>query len=192
MNSKNTGLTAAQVIAELAGLDVDASPAGILASEARGQRELVKSSTLPTQGLDEVTCAALGIEILDEVDDLFTKVNLPTGWAKRPTDHSMWSQLVDDKGRKRAGIFYKAAFYDMAAHISFNRRYSAQKQPVNGWNNDSDDDARVGVILDGDVEIWRSEPFERADYEAPHKAATAKLDEMFPLWRDVTAYWNEA
>jgi hypothetical protein len=197
MNSKkNTGLTPAAIRAMVSG-DIDnfiasSTPGGIEAQEARGQRDFVKATTLPTEGLDADVCKALGIVIGEAADNLFTNVQLPAGWTKKATDHSMWSQLIDDKGRKRAGIFYKAAWYDMSAHISFNRRYSASKQPVNGWHSNDEDDARVGVILDCDVEIWRSEPFERADYDAPYKVAKAKLDEMFPLNGDVLAYWNEA
>jgi hypothetical protein len=51
-------------------------------------------------------------------------VKLPEGWHIKATDHSMWSNLVDDKGRNRASIFYKAAFYDREAFLSFNRRFS--------------------------------------------------------------------
>src|SRR6185436_8068032 len=43
---------------------------------------------------------------------------------KIATDHSMYTDLVDDKGRVRASIFYKAAFYDRKADISFKRRFS--------------------------------------------------------------------
>jgi len=50
-------------------------------------------------------------------------VELPIGWKKRSTGHSMWNDLVDDKGRVRATFFYKAAFYDRDAFINFERRY---------------------------------------------------------------------
>jgi hypothetical protein len=48
-------------------------------------------------------------------------VSLPPGWKVVPTDHSMWSDLVDAKGEKRASIFYKAAFYDRDAFIRIEK-----------------------------------------------------------------------
>jgi hypothetical protein len=95
--------------------------AGIEASEARGQSELVVSDVLPADmGRDRDVLEGWGVRILDPVpgDPLFVNAELPAGWKKQRTDHSMWSDLVDDKGRKRASIFYKAAFYDRGAHIN--------------------------------------------------------------------------
>ena len=43
---------------------------------------------------------------------------MPNGWKKQATDHSMWSELIDDKGKVRATIFYKAAFYDQRAFLN--------------------------------------------------------------------------
>ena len=65
----------------------------------------------------------MGIKIIEDKDDLFMEVELPTGWSLKRTDHSMWSNLIDNKGRERASIFYKAAFYDRDAFINFNRRF---------------------------------------------------------------------
>ena len=94
------------------------NPRAIEAQEARGQKELVESSQLPTNGLSEIACR-LGIEVLRESpgDKLFSDVKVPTGWRVNPTEHSMWSELVDDNGITRAMIFYRAAFYDRDAFI---------------------------------------------------------------------------
>ncbi|MEK6828574.1 MAG: hypothetical protein AABY15_00410 [Nanoarchaeota archaeon] len=104
---------------------------GIEAQEAQGQRELVKSSQLPAglsgyrsgPGAKEIY-EKLGIKVIgpSKGDELFLDVELPSGWSKKATDHDMWSDLLDDKGRKRAGIFYKAAFYDRKADISFEKK----------------------------------------------------------------------
>lgn len=93
---------------------------GIEAQEARGQRDFVAAETLPKDGLDNAVCEALGIKILSDADDLFYNVQLPTGWTKRATDHAMWNELIDDRGQKRASIFYKAAFYDRRAFIRWS------------------------------------------------------------------------
>jgi hypothetical protein len=83
--------------------------------EAAGQSQLVNSEMLPRDGSDGY--ATVGVTVVDDSgDDLFVKVTLPAGWSKRPTDHSMLSEVVDDLGRKRIGVFYKSAFYDRKAH----------------------------------------------------------------------------
>lgn len=88
----------------------------IYRQEAQGQQSFVNSETLPTEmGADDrKTLEKSGVKFNEKVkdDEMFQYVELPTGWKKMPTDHSMWSKLVDEKGRERAAIFYKAAFYD--------------------------------------------------------------------------------
>ncbi len=49
-------------------------------------------------------------------DHLFYDVTLPEGWKITPTEHPMWSNLVNNKGKIIANVFYKAAFYDRGAH----------------------------------------------------------------------------
>ncbi len=103
----------------------------ITGMEARGQRELTQSSQLPREGFYESSQATvlglrdgqelarqLGIKVVAEGSDpLFLDVELPTGFKIQPTDHSMWSHLLDAKGKKIASIFYKAAFYDRRAFM---------------------------------------------------------------------------
>ena len=103
------------------------NPSAIEAQEAEGQAELVKSSQLPAKvnsphGADILEkYKELGIEVLGKTDgdELFLNVKLPEGWAVQPTDHSMWSKLVDVDGNEIASIFYKAAFYDRDAFVNF-------------------------------------------------------------------------
>lgn len=98
------------------------NPRAIEAQEARGQKELVESEVLPTECPPEFKAEleTEGVKFFEAVfdDPMFCRVQLPAGWKKRPTDHDMWSELVDDKGVKRAMIFYKAAFYDRRAFMS--------------------------------------------------------------------------
>jgi hypothetical protein len=99
-------------------------PESIERQEAQGQRQLVVSSQLPARGLFPEDAARCGIHVLQPSpgDPLFLDVVLPTGWTLKPTDHAMWSELVDDTGVKRASIFYKAAFYDRDAFIQFEEQ----------------------------------------------------------------------
>lgn len=109
-----------------------AHPIGIEVQESVGQRELIESSQLPTKVNNpsdvgsQQTYTAMGIDVIgfSKGDELFQDVVLPEGWSKSGTGHSMWSYLLDNKGRKRASIFYKAAFYDRDAFASCNCRYS--------------------------------------------------------------------
>lgn len=98
------------------GLQRDDSQNYILGMEADGQRQLVASSELPKNGpWDELE--ALGFVRGEDVpgDDPFVNATLPEGWKKEPTDHSMWSKVVDERGIERVAVFYKAAFYDRRA-----------------------------------------------------------------------------
>ncbi|GIH70285.1 hypothetical protein [Sphaerimonospora thailandensis] len=96
--------------------------------EAQGQQELVNSETIPTwiQGGSDDDLTALGFQLGEVVEDdpLFRRAVLPEGWARVPSDHSMWSHIVDPLGRRRVAMFYKAAPYDRKAHISLNTVYS--------------------------------------------------------------------
>ncbi len=91
----------------------------ILAQEAQGQKTLVKSTHLPKKG-DWEALSLMGVQRGLDVDDLFCEAILPSGWQKIPTDHSMWTNLVDERGTPRVAIFYKATFYDRDAFFSFS------------------------------------------------------------------------
>jgi hypothetical protein len=93
----------------------------IKAQEKRGQQALVHSELLPTELQDDQAAfEALGFVFGDvEADDpLFRRVSLPEGWSREASDHAMWSYIVDGLGRRRVGVFYKAAYYDRKADAS--------------------------------------------------------------------------
>ena len=98
------------------------TPGGIEAQERDGQNSFVNSDELPVDApWDDLK--KMGIKPVEHPKhaklggELFVKVELPKGWEKRPTDHDMWNELVDDTGKVRATIFYKAAFYDQRAFL---------------------------------------------------------------------------
>jgi len=200
MNS-NLRLTPAALSALSSGdLDnflVAATPGGIEAQEATGQQELVNSSVLPKDMGYNTTremLESLGIIFGKNVDGLFIECTLPQGWKKVATDHNMWSHLLDDKGRKRASIFYKAAFYDRHADISLECRYHAYAYPED--NNDSHwNGPRVGAVRDWDQTVlWRTA--ESAPYEDHNKRkeledqAYTWLNEHYPDHHNPLAYWD--
>lgn len=103
------------------------NPSAIEKQEEKGQKELVESSQLPKKinypkgiNVSEIY-HKLGIKTFtgSKGDDLFIEVKLPKGWTKKETDHSMWSNLVDEQARIRANLFYKASFHDRDAFINF-------------------------------------------------------------------------
>lgn len=104
-----------------------AATGGVIEQEKRGQAELVASKQLPIDGLlgeDRPRWEALGVKILDDGksdDPLFCRVELPTGWRKIATSHNLWTDLVDETGKVRASICYKAAFYDRYARVQLKR-----------------------------------------------------------------------
>lgn len=96
-------------------------PGGIERQEKAGQIEQSFLETLPRQfnGCSQADFEQLGFKFSGVVvDEIFVETEFPKGWRKSPTEHSMWTDILDDKGQKRASIFYKAAFYDRSAFVS--------------------------------------------------------------------------
>lgn len=59
----------------------------------------------------------LGIEIINEENDLFYNVKLPENIKLKPTESNYWTNLIDNSGKELGSIFYKAVFYDRDAFI---------------------------------------------------------------------------
>ena len=163
--------------------------------EAFGQRSFVQSETLPVDGVGEEqkkVLEAAGCKFLGQVEDdsLFQFVQLPPGWRKEATEHSMWSRLLDDRGRERAVIFYKAAFYDRRASIHLKTRFRVRK------NYDRKEVIEVSAF-DGETAIHSlTSPIPESGDEydstlALEKQAETWLTERWPEWRSVGAYWEQ-
>jgi hypothetical protein len=95
----------------------------IEAMESRGQRQLVESTDLPTKSSGDEEFIALGFTFgaPHPHDPLFRPATLPAGWKKQAKEHAMGSAVVDEHGRERVSIFYKAAFYDRRADMHLVR-----------------------------------------------------------------------
>lgn len=101
--------------------------------EKRGQQQLVNSDRLPTEIRgDRTDFEDLGfvLGVPDPADPLFAPVALPDGWTREASDHDMWSYIVDELGRRRVGIFYKAAFYDRRADMHLITLYQYLRDHV--------------------------------------------------------------
>lgn len=160
----------------------------IMGMEAAGQRQLVHSDTLPTKGSDALV--DLGFKLGDVVvgDEMFRHVTLPDGWSKQPTDHSMWSKVVDEHGRERVGVFYKAAFYDRKAHCSVATPISYAYQLVESGAEPVLDDTwatreamaeAVRSLIareDENIQLWTRHG--KSNYQREAEADKAKAEEL--------------
>ncbi len=176
------------------------TPGGIEAQEKRGQIEQSFAETLPNDLRDGRTeFERLGFVFGTPFDDIFVNVKFPAGWRKKPTEHSMWSEIIDDNGRKRGSIFYKAAFYDRHAHAYLERRFSVVE--------DYGSEFRTVLIQDACGKVQKSIPgLELPDWNGDRETArnvyaaieearnslAAWLDEAFPDWKSPHAYWDYA
>lgn len=176
------------------------TPGGIEAQEKRGQLQQATQQTLPIEmGTFRYTLESLGFSFGENADDLFINAIFPEGWRKEPTDHSMWTDLIDGKGRKRGSIFYKAAFYDRSSYLTLNHRFSVRTE------RDHEAGTRTIYVQDRCEEVVkRSEPMLLPDWQKNRKEAeerlkaaeameaelAAWLDKEWPDWKIVTAYWD--
>lgn len=171
--------------------------------EAEGQKSFVNSTTLPTKYGISLSDQAEGREILEsfgikfiktvENDPLFQYVELPGGWKKVSTEHSMWSKLIDEKGRERANIFYKAAFYDRDAHISILSRFNFEID----YEKRTSEQVSIAVVKDGETIIHTTEPKNIINLPYEHdeislQEAKKWLDEKYPDWKNPKTYWEES
>lgn len=186
----------------------------IVASEKRGQAELVarakgKEAQLPCDISREsrAVLEAAGVKFLGPAgnDPLFQRAELPAGWKVEPTQHSMWSRLIDDKGRRRATIFYKAAFYDRRAHMNVKPRYE-----IEGYFNDDHETFAAARVLDADGSVVFESERIKITEENKHtkydpgtgkpivlsangraaESCEAWLNANHPDWKSLTAYWD--
>lgn len=169
--------------------------------ESQGQRELVNQTTqLPKQGSDDPAWEKMGVMFGDVVpnDPIFRKVELPAGWKLRPTDHAMWNDLLDDQGRVRGKMFYKAAFYDRSANIRAETRYGMDREYKVKDDYDSPrrevakDFATGKVLFASDFleQPTRYTEESAAAEDAARKKVLDWLDTNRPDWKNAAAYWG--
>ena len=168
---------------------ISSTPGGIERQEADGQCMMVASTMLPKEigGATREQLTAIGFKFGADVDELFVTCELPPGWTKLATEHSMHSALLDEQGRKRAGIFYKAAFYDRRADMNMNRRFN-----VDLYRDGSLADYMRCVVTDGGGVVFDAGEWKRGDYnhcERLHDACKSWLTDAHPDWNSPLAYW---
>lgn len=174
--------------------------------EKLGQREMCQSEAIPVRrdGITDEQLTALGFVLGERAkgDDLFQQATLPACWKNVHTDHSMWSKIVDGKGRDRFLVFFKAAFYDRSAHMHSIFRYT-----INDDYDAMEKTNKMRVVVrdfDGTVLFAVDGTVEKVGYDAPRaiidayyaeadklrEQATKWLDAKYPNRADFTAYWD--
>lgn len=168
--------------------------------EAAGQAELVATggASLPVNGSGNPCFAKMGIVFGETLDGVFREATLPSGWKIVPTEHSMWSDLVDAKGRKRAGIFYKAAFYDRRAEIRPKTRYACETEYQGDFGKVGE--SHRCFVMDGatGAEVFSTKTLRRETEgdrtfiktEDLRTEATEWLKNTYPAHEDPAAYWD--
>ena len=200
---ENYGINPAALNAFLEG-DIEnaiiaSTPGGIVQQEKQSQKDFVNSELLPIECnyCTPKDLESMGIVFGEKEDELFINCELPKGWKRIPTDHDMWSNLVDENGCERAAIFYKGAFYDRNAHISIHARYHYEIISEDGgedWTRKGK--MIVGVVKDRkfkDKVIYRTDPiiYENPSYDdIPVQACRRFLQREHPQWDNNLAYWG--
>lgn len=162
-------------------------PGGIEHQEREGQGVFVKAQALP-KNCPRADLERMGFVFGEDVDELFVSVTFPAGWKKEASDHPMWSYLVDDKGRKRGGIFFKAAYYDRKAHMNLGNFHK-----LDTVYPETADEPYVYRVVDTDgVVLFTSDPAGPGDWakqDAERARCKAWLDYSRPDWEKPEAYW---
>lgn len=147
--------------------------------EADGQKQLLaEQDTIPTRGSLALIALGFAVGDADPHDSLFCTATFPQGWSKKATEHSMWTSIVDDLGRERVAMFYKAAYYDRSAFCRVNSvdAYVNRVAHENGTLVFDDVWATRNAVIEAvreniqDIESTIARWFERIEQE-PHRKA---------------------
>lgn len=128
--------------------------------EKMGQARFVSSTAqLPIKGCQYGDVPAWdilkewGIVVTRPLDRWMYEVALPPGWSKVRTDHSMYNNLLDEKGAVRASIFYKSTPLGVEdAFVSLKHRFDST------YTKDDWDDRKspcFPIITDSGKTVWR-------------------------------------
>ncbi len=169
--------------------------------EKQGQRQAV-NSTMVARRMNPAreVWEGLGFSFTDiDGDTVLCQATLPEGWSLRPTDHSMWNDIVDGNGIIRGQMFYKAAFYDRDAHMYLSPRYGVRTDYLEEEGTACEiyfGNNQEKLFVAGQARHPRkaSEAEMRAYFDKQEKlVAIAKQwgEENYPDYENVLAYWDK-
>lgn len=157
----------------------------ITAMEKQGQAQLVESTQLPSKMKpSQEAFEEVGFTFGEVVkgDELFCAATLPEGWRKDYTDHSMHTIIVDQLGRQRVSVFYKAAFYDRRADMILDTHYAYLSRCL--WD-------KTDPVLD---DVWLTAQAAVDELETMHAKVLERQAEAADLVKrpDLDSnYWTE-
>jgi hypothetical protein len=185
------------------------------------QATMVHSPVFPVQMRPNRKAYELaGFRFGNRLDELFVEASLPHGWSLQPTGHYMHSDIIDDRNRRRGGVFFKPDVWDRRARAYLEQRYSVDvdysseeyetlRKQTPSLDNPLDTFKHVhytATVLDNKGSaVWQEGPISPEEagwnpavgnrwpdfrYELQRHAENW-LDTNKPNWRDVTAYWDD-
>ncbi len=129
--------------------------------------------------------------IFEEIpgDSVLCHATLPAGW-RTEFDGVHWTELLDEKGRKRGSSFYKSAFWDRNGHMSLDCRFSI------GYERSDETDITTIFIRDyqgNNIYTIGSTTCRWGDkeYRKLKKRAEGYMKEHYPDWKNPVAYWDD-
>lgn len=166
---------------------VASAPGGIQAQEKAGQALLVASTNMPKElRPNREAFERAGFMFGADIDAVFVNATLPNGWSRAATNHDMHSEILDEHGRKRVSVFYKAAFYDRRADARLTNRFY-----VDAYTGEENEQTAV-VVRDAGKEVFRAGTYAPREWEkckALEAEAEKWLAKRYPDFSDPTAYW---
>lgn len=169
------------------------------ASDAINQtaRSRANASCQIARNIDSATKAQLwlmGIVCEFKGTGLLCDAYLPLNWKIKPTDHYMYSHIVDDKGRCRAQLGLKSTdnWASVVIYTRLQPTYTMDK-----WVLKNAPEEAVPIIQDSDGKVlWRGTPDKKRnekDFDSTDRArrnAIYLLSLLYPNWRKEEAYWD--
>ena len=197
MNTFNPAAMAALAKGDLLNAVIASQANGIEMQEKAGQQEIVKLQRLPREGMHKYKyiLEEIGFVVGKIVDEIFVECQFPEGWRLEATDHDMWSNLLDNKGRLRGKVFYKAAFYDRRASFNLVPRFQVHEYvpTPSSYISSAEKNRCCVAIKSGGSIIQTFGEYESTDFNLSNELANQArkwLEENYPDHEDLTAYWD--
>ena len=173
----------------------------ILLPESSGRQSFIADKTLPIEMRQpdfETALRRMGVKFLgvNNTNQILQNVEFPCGWRKERAESIYRVNLVDEKDRRRASLCYEAGKNPSASVLDVDRRYSVnigEEDYINGRYT-----GKVCDLLNEIIYTTESIEFNNKDFRSCCRARAAArilaetwLDENFPAWQSVTAYWDQ-
>lgn len=161
----------------------------VLVSNKRLPREIERTRFVTWPEL----CRRWGMRVYGAPDADYFAVEMPTDWNIQPVaQDSLWSLVLDARGRERASVYHQANVFDHSAIFYLLRRFNIFSHYLDPT------DSTVRIISGRDErrifrEFGRVEPDDpRYFQEVPRieRQARAWFDQEYPGWREPFAYWE--